>query len=115
MVLRFIHNPGYTLFSKTAKAIWVIGGKHLTWAMTLFSLHVGGQMILALFYLCVGRYGSIEGVVGIAFWVKLDIGCHVLVNQEPGKRHDPASGWDLFRFFRGKVAVAGRLLWDWIA
>ncbi|KAI3549792.1 hypothetical protein CABS03_08117 [Colletotrichum abscissum] len=64
MVLRFTHNPGCTLFTKTAKALWVVlGGGHLTWARTLSSLHVGGQMILALFYLCVGRYGSIDGVV----------------------------------------------------
>ncbi|KAK1638249.1 hypothetical protein BDP81DRAFT_204529 [Colletotrichum phormii] len=98
MVLRFTPNSGCILFRRQRKPFgsW---RAHLTWARTLFSLHVGGQIILALFYLCVGRYGSIEGVVYCLGETRYWLSCFGY--QEPGKRHDPASGWDLFRFFRG--------------
>ncbi|OHF01056.1 hypothetical protein CORC01_03623 [Colletotrichum orchidophilum] len=95
MVLRFTHYPRCTLFENSGSTL---GHEGLTWARTLFSLHVGGQYFLALFYLCVGRYGSIEGVVHCLgetrYWLSR------FGYQESGKRHDPASGCDLFRFFR---------------
>ncbi|KAK1986277.1 hypothetical protein LZ30DRAFT_300015 [Colletotrichum cereale] len=83
-----------------------IGILRSIWTRGPLFLHIVGRMILALSCLCVGRYDNIEGVASLLGWNMMS--AVSFGYQGPGRYHRPASGWDLFRFFRIKGTEGGR-------